>query len=220
VIRVVFSHIHLLSFACSLPHTVRGVIIDSKDVEIQGMLGKGGFGVVHLATLHGEQVAVKQLLTIDMDNVKTFRFECFLMKNLRHPNIVKLIGVCWDDKMLGCCLEYVSNGTLNDWLLKTTKKEGDIGEVGGGETDKVDFTWKGSLLRIATECAAGVQYCHHARYFNEEENKWRDCIIHRDLKPDNMLLTELFTLKLTDFGLARVSFAFGQSETISYRNYI
>jgi hypothetical protein len=50
---------------------------------------------------------MKQLLSIDRNNVRRFRFECFLMKNLRHPNIVKLVGVCWDDSLFGCCLEYV-----------------------------------------------------------------------------------------------------------------
>ena len=35
------------------------------------------------------------------------RFECFLMKSLRHPNIVKLVGVCWEDSLFACCLEFV-----------------------------------------------------------------------------------------------------------------
>jgi len=48
------------------------------------------------------------------------RFECFLMKSLRHPNIVKLVGVCWDDGMFACCLEFVENGSLEDWLRRTT----------------------------------------------------------------------------------------------------
>ena len=46
-------------------------------------------------------------------------FECFLMKSLRHPNIVKLVGVCWDDSMFACCLEFVENGSLEDWLRRT-----------------------------------------------------------------------------------------------------
>ena len=51
------------------------------------------------------------------------RFECFIMKDLRHPNIVRLVGVCWDDFMMGCCLEYVDNGTLEYWLREDAKRK-------------------------------------------------------------------------------------------------
>ena len=78
---------------------LEGVLISSKDIKVERLLGKGGFGVVNLASYQGQKVAMKQLLTMEGDAVKRFRFECFLMKNLRHPNIVKLIGVCWDKDM-------------------------------------------------------------------------------------------------------------------------
>jgi len=41
------------------------------------------------------------------------------MKSLRHPNIVKLVGVCWDGSLFACCLEFVENGSLEDWLRRT-----------------------------------------------------------------------------------------------------
>ena len=57
------------------------------------------FGVVNLATYRGAKVAVKQLLKVTDENVTRFRHECFLMKNLAHPHVVKLVGVVWDSEM-------------------------------------------------------------------------------------------------------------------------
>jgi serine/threonine protein kinase len=175
-------------------------LIDSKEVKVDKMIGKGGFGVVNLATYRGQFVAQKQLLSINDESVKRFRFECFLMKSLRHPNIVKMVGVCWEDDTFACCLEFVENGSLEDWLKKAQGKR------------RNELTWKTHLLKTAQECALGVEYLHQERYWAEEELDeegtmiaagWRECIIHRDLKPDNMLLTNDWTLKLTDFGEAR-----------------
>jgi hypothetical protein len=99
--------------------------------------------VVNLATYRGNKVAMKQvssareqtpvlpsppplpplpsaqLLTVTEENVLRFRHECFLMKNLAHPNVVKLVGVCWSEDLFACCLEFVENGSLEDWLRRT-----------------------------------------------------------------------------------------------------
>jgi len=74
------------------------------------------------------------------------------MKNIRHPNIVELIGVCWDDLLFGCLLEYVDNGTIQDWLKKDRAKPADE-----------KMTWKDQQLKSMAECALGVQYLHQAR---------------------------------------------------------
>ena len=171
---------------------LRGVLVDSKLVETSVMIGKGGFGEVHLGTYDNQEVAVKRLLDISEESIDRFRFECFLMKNLRHPHIVRLVGVCWDDLMLACLLEYVPNGSLDSQLKKDHKLP---------RADRL--TWKGSLLKLTEQLALGVQYLHDSRYFDEKNNEWRECIIHRDLKPDNMLITDDWSLKLTDFGEAR-----------------
>ncbi len=68
-----------------------------------------------------------------------------------------------------------------------------------------ELTWEDHLWKSSVECALGVQYLHHSRYFSEDDGEWKDCIIHRDLKPENMLLTNTWVLKLTDFGEARAT---------------
>ena len=98
---------------------LEGVLISSAEIKVERLLGKGGFGVVNFAHYRGKPMAMKQLLQIGEDSVKRFRFECFLMKSLRHPNIVKLVGVCWDDDLFACCLEFMENGTLEDWIRRT-----------------------------------------------------------------------------------------------------
>jgi hypothetical protein len=56
---------------------------------------------------------------VNEENVLRFRHECFLMKNLSHPNVVQLVGVCWSEELFACCLEFAENGSLEDWLRRT-----------------------------------------------------------------------------------------------------
>jgi serine/threonine protein kinase len=128
---------------------LRNVMVDSSELEIIELLGHGGMGKVHLANFHSQQVAVKQLITINDDSVMRFRRECFLTKELSHPNIVILVGVCWDAMMLGCVLEYVDGGSLQDRLKKDWNEDFE---------DKI--TWEGELLKWATEAALGCQCVH------------------------------------------------------------
>ncbi|GMI53207.1 hypothetical protein TeGR_g7560, partial [Tetraparma gracilis] len=111
---------------------LKEVMMESKELKIDRLLGKGGFGVVNLATYQGTKVAMKQLLKVNEENVLRFRHECFLMKNLSHPNVVKLVGVCWSEDLFACCLEFVENGSLEDWLRRTVG--GKVFKAGKGFT--------------------------------------------------------------------------------------
>ncbi|GMI55822.1 hypothetical protein TeGR_g9238, partial [Tetraparma gracilis] len=123
---------------------LRTVLIPSSEIDIVELLGQGGMGKVHLANYKQKLVAVKQLITINDDSVMRFRRECFLTKEMSHPNIVILIGVCWDTMMLGCVLEYVNGGSLQDRLKADWNAD---------FADKI--TWKGELLKWAREAALG-----------------------------------------------------------------
>ena len=99
--------------------------------------------------------------------------EISLLKELQHPNIVRLYDVVHTEKKLTLVFEF---------LDQDLKKYLDVCE--GGLEAGVMKSFLYQLLR-------GVAYCHHHR------------VLHRDLKPQNLLINREGELKLADFGLAR-----------------
>ena len=164
---------------------LKEVIIKSSEVKIESLIGKGGFGEVHLATYRGTKVALKTLLNMNKENVQRFRHECFLTKNLNHPHVVRLIGVCWDDEMLGCALEYMPMGTLEDWLKKTSGKQaagkGESKKMIGSKVeeepsleDAVYFGWQAPPAGVYTE--EEVKFCNEAAKVMEENMRLCEAI--------------------------------------------
>ena len=99
--------------------------------------------------------------------------EISLLKELKHPNVVKLYNVVHSEKKLTLVFEFL------DMDLK--KALDDRGKGFDGPTTR---SYLFQLLR-------GIAYCHQHR------------VLHRDLKPQNLLLNRDGVLKLADFGLAR-----------------
>jgi cyclin-dependent kinase len=96
-----------------------------------------------------------------------------LLKELQHPNIVRLYDVVHTERRLTLVFEY---------LDQDLKKYLDICEGGLEVTILKSFLYQ--LL-------CGVAFCHTHR------------VLHRDLKPQNLLINREGKLKLADFGLAR-----------------
>lgn len=144
---------------------------------IQRELGRGGMGVVYLATDErlGRQVAIKALppaLASDPSRLERFEREARTLASLSHPNLAGIYGVEEQSGAKYLILEYVNGETLEERL--------DRGPLPVDEA-----------VELAVQIAAGVEAAHEAG------------IIHRDLKPANIVITPDGVAKVLDFGLAR-----------------
>ena len=189
-----------------------GMKIHRKDLTIDHVVASGSFGKVNMGYYEENSVAVKQLLKLTQDDIDRFKFECFLSKELRHPHIVRTVGVVWEKDCMALVSEFVANGSLGSWLNKDYERR-----VSG---DPDVWTWKREMLKMACDIADGVMYLHNAHYYDVRSKAWQECIIHRDLKPDNFLVTDSMHVKITDFGEARALDIKGEMTVVGTPLYI
>lgn len=124
----------------------------------------------------GRTVAVKVLrpsLTADPTFVARFRNEARSVANLSHPNIVTVHDVGSDAQTHYIVMEYIEGQDLK----KIIRQEGILA---------VDLA-----LDLAIQICAGIGFAHRAG------------IVHADVKPQNILVTEDYRVKVTDFGIAQ-----------------
>lgn len=151
--------------------------------NLSNKLGQGSYGTVYKAVLsNGKEVAVKRLFLNTRQWVDQFLNEADLINQVRHKNLVKLLGCSVDGPESLLVYEYCSNRSLDLFIFD--------------ENHDKHLVWQ-QRLDIIQGVAEGLSYLH-------EELETR--IIHRDIKASNILLDEKFMPKITDFGLAR-SFA-------------
>jgi len=165
---------------------LRRARIQLSELVLGTSLGQGAFGEVFIATLRGTPVAVKRLHALSTHSelvggrAEAFREEVLLLFQLRHPNIVQLLGGSWDfgsAEAADMCLVLELCSRSLEQLLENTL---------------VQLTWVNELLPIATGIARGMAYLHAQE----------PPIVHRDLKPANILLSDDLTPKVADFGSA------------------
>ncbi|KAI5354390.1 hypothetical protein L3X38_007285 [Prunus dulcis] len=155
----------------------------------ENLIGSGGFGFVCKGYLReGIEVAVKVLDVQIKGSWKSFLAECEALRSVRHRNLVKLITSCSsldfkNMEFLALVYEYLSNGSLEDWINGKRKN---------ADGDGLNIVER---LNVAIDVACGLDYLHH------------DCevpVVHCDLKPSNILLDTDMTAKIGDFGLAKL----------------
>ncbi|NXV84874.1 M3K21 kinase, partial [Calonectris borealis] len=175
--------------------------IDFQHLELQEIIGVGGFGKVYRATWRGREVAVKAARQDPDEDItataESVRQEAKLFSMLRHPNIIALHGVCLREPNLCLVMEFARGGSLNRALAAAAAPGAGAGATRGGRRIPPHI-----LVNWAVQIARGMLYLHDEAIVP---------ILHRDLKSSNILLLEKMehddicnkTLKITDFGLAR-----------------
>ncbi|XP_074571401.1 putative serine/threonine-protein kinase PIX13 [Curcuma longa] len=154
------------------------------------MLGEGGFGRVYKGwvdekTLNPAKsgasmvVAVKKLNPESLQGVEEWQSEINFLGRLSHPNLVKLLGYCWEERELLLVYEYMPKGSLENHLFRRGVIE--------------PLTWE-LRLKIAIGAARGLAFLHGS----EKQ------IIYRDFKASNILLDTNYNAKLSDFGMAKI----------------
>ncbi|KAL9266186.1 Serine/threonine-protein kinase PBL34-like protein [Drosera capensis] len=151
------------------------------------ILGEGGFGYVFKGWVAenstapakpgtGVTVAVKSLKPDGLQGHREWVAEVDFLRQLRHPNLVKLIGYCIEGDQRLLVYEFMNCGSLENHLFRRT----------------IPLPWT-SRMKIALCAAKGLAFLHG----NAEP------VIYRDFKTSNILLDSDFNAKLSDFGLAR-----------------
>jgi eukaryotic-like serine/threonine-protein kinase len=150
--------------------------------EVQGVLGKGAMGIVYKAIdPHIERtVAIKtvrkDLLDADLaaQFMARFRNEARAAGRLHHPNIIGIYEYGEDDSVAYIAMEYVDGIGLRQYLNRDARFE------------------LHQIVAIVTQLLQALEFAHSQG------------VIHRDIKPANLILTSSGTLKVADFGIARI----------------
>ncbi len=150
--------------------------------DITGELGRGGMGIVYKGhdPVIRRDVALKVIRRRDLEQtdadsvLERFKREAQAAGNLSHPNIVAIYEYGEDADYAFIAMECVIGKSLRDHLLAGYRPE------------------LRKFPEILDQLLEGLEYSHSRG------------VIHRDIKPGNLLISEMGTAKISDFGIARL----------------
>ncbi|XP_047331977.1 L-type lectin-domain containing receptor kinase IX.1-like [Impatiens glandulifera] len=164
------------------PFSYGDLALATNNFSEERKLGEGGFGSVYKGYLISLDllIAVKKISKASKQGKKEYVTEVKVISQLRHRNLVQLIGWCHDHQgQFLLVYEFMPNGSLDVHLFGK----------------KVVFNWD-TRHKIALGLASALLYLHE---------EWEQCVVHRDIKSSNIMLDSNFNVKLGDFGLARLT---------------
>ncbi|KAJ0040720.1 hypothetical protein Pint_28705 [Pistacia integerrima] len=172
--------------------------VATKNFKSDTLIWEGCFGKVFKGWLDektlapsksgiGMVVTIKKLNPESMQGYQEWQSEVNFLGRLSHPNLVKLLGYCWEDKELLLVYEFMQKGNLENQLFRRNPSIEPL-------------SWD-IRLKIVIGAARGLAFLHTSA----------KKVIHQDFMAFNILLDRYYNAKLTDFGLARVGPAGGES---------
>ena len=170
-------------------------------VRFNQELGEGAFGKVYKGDLGGiiggcsTHVAIKTLRPGCNTQTKAdFQRDIELWSDLRHPNVVMLIGVVLKDDPQCMIFEYLAQGDLHEFLLsRNVKPESSSTLDHAADRDRaLDST---DMSFFAIQIASGLEYLASQNF------------VHRDVAARNCLVGENMSIKISDLGLCRDIYA-------------
>ncbi|KAL6290826.1 hypothetical protein ACE6H2_008336 [Prunus campanulata] len=140
-------------------------------------IGEGGNGIVYKGILPDKTVVAIKKYKIHTTSMSTNSVnEVLILYQIRHRNIVKLLGCCLETKTILTVYEFIDNGTLYEHIHNE------------GKGEKLSFELR---LKIAAEIAEALSYLHLMS------------IVHRDVNTSNILLDQNYTAKVSHFGASK-----------------
>lgn len=156
------------------------------DFSDGNLLGSGSFGSVYRATFQNGILFAVKVFDLQQEYAsKSFETECDMLSKLRHRNLTKVISACSNLDFKALLLEYMQNGSLEEWLYS--------------DGHFLDILQR---LNVMIDVASALEYLHHG-YIKP--------VIHCDLKPSNILLDRDMVGHVTDFGITKL---LGEEESI------
>lgn len=157
-----------------------GKMLDNR-YEILERIGTGGMSVVYKARCHrlNRLVAIKVLkpeLASDEDFLRRFQVESQAVAMLSHTNIVSIYDVCRSDGLDYIVIELIDGMSLKQYMQKRG----------------TPLNWR-EALHFITQIVRALGHAHSRG------------IVHRDIKPHNIMVLRDGSVKVTDFGIARLT---------------